>query len=337
MPDPAQPNASEVETPGIRAGRVVRSADIAAALRNATAAPPAGAATPATGSPTPAPTPTPAPAVAAAKTPAPAPVDDDDESDGTPSDPETSKRLGALQRQEQQQRARIAQERASLEQRERAFETKQTRLAELERAAERAKIDPVSLLRSHGVDLTYAAQLAWAEVQADKDPKHREVATRLQREREQGSALEETKRRLDELETKLSEKEKASAFESTRNGYLDHAVKAVGDETPLAKALAAKNPARFRSEIWDLTQVLTERDGEVPDYADLVSAYEQLRRAELTELGIDYPGAAVAAAPPTKNDNPAAQNAESPPVTDPGTPSDPRSRWPRRAALRSLG
>src|SRR5438128_1938314 len=88
---------------------------------------------------------------------------------------------------------------------------------------------------------------------APTDPNAREAAARLMREREQGGELAQLKSKYEQLEAKLAAKDQAAQFESHKSAYLEHAVKTIGDDAPVARALAAKNPAKLRAALWAVT------------------------------------------------------------------------------------
>ncbi len=225
----------------------------------------------------------------------------------TSTDPEQAKRLATIQAAEKRSREKIEKERAAYKaeradfERERAaFAAERAQMDAFRKATERAKVDPVSLLRAAGVDdFEYAARLAYAESKAATDPTNREAAAQMLRMREQATKVDATEKRIADLEAKLAAKEQETTFESHRSKYLDFAFKAITDEVPIAKALAAKNPAKLRAALWSTAErMIAENDGDVPEVEEIVAAYEVSRRAELEELGVDP---ATFSATPKKN------------------------------------
>jgi hypothetical protein len=271
-------------------------------------------------------------AVAAAKAPAPVEspavdereveavetTDDAEVEDAPPArvevDAESSKRLATIQAAEKRSREKIAKEReqlaadrASIEKERQELAAARSEIEAYRAARERAKLDPVAYLKAAGVDdLEYAARQAYATAKAGTDPQSREAAARMMREREHETELQATKRRLEELEQRLSARDQQAQFESHKNTYIEHAVKAIGDDAPITKALAAKNPAKVRAALWATTEhLIAENDGDVPDFEDVITTYERARRAELDELGIDPATLTAAPAAKKQNDQPA--------------------------------
>jgi hypothetical protein len=278
-------------------------------------------------------------------------------------DVEAASRQKQLQRQEEQQKARVAEERkrsrdeaaaerAELERERAAVAAERAELEQFRRARENAKRDPVALLRAAGVtdaeDLAYAGRMAYAEGKGD--PKDREAATRLQREREQGSTVEKLQKRLDDFEARDAERVAAAQHERAQNSWLDDAAKAVTDATPVAKALGAKNPTKLRGELWTETLALANELGGFDDIepADVVARFEKRQLAALADLGVDitkYSSAATASAEAATTEtkqNPKAAEKKNPAKTlgtnldAPRAPRTELSQRDRRAESRAL-
>ncbi len=242
-----------------------------------------------------------------------------------------NKRLAALNLAEKRSRDKVAKERselaaakAEIDREKAALAAERAELDAYRKARERAKLDPVALLEAAGVDdLGYAARMAFAKANAEKDPANREAAARMQREREHSSELESTKKRLEELENKLTAKEQQTLFDRQRDAYVDATAKQIGEEAPLLKAFATKNPTKLRAKLWETTQRLIDETGDVPDPSDVIAEYEKTRRDELEELGVDF--ATLSTTTPKKN--PQAADKKTPAKTlgnDLSTPRVPR-------------
>jgi hypothetical protein len=224
-------------------------------------------------------------------------------------DPESAKRLATIQTAEKRARDKIAKERESLaaskaeiEKERAAIAAERAEMDAYRKARERAKLDPVSALEALGVDdLEYAAKMAYAKSKAATDPAQREAHAREIARREQSGDVETLKREVAELRAERVREREQTALESNWGSYLDHAVKSIGDDAPISKALGAKNPAKLRAEFRATTQrLIEENDGDVPDFEEVISAYESRRRAELEELGVSLPAAGKAATTETK-------------------------------------
>ena len=229
-----------------------------------------------------------------------------------PADGEESKRLASIQANEKRAkdkisadraaaRAEVESERQKLADDRAAFAAERAELDAYKKARDRAKVDPVGVMEALGLDLEYSSKLAYAK--AKGDPSQRDVAAATMRARELEDAHSTTAKRLEDLEKRLEAKDRQSEFDTRRNAYLDHAVKTVGDDAPISKALGAKNPARLRAALWATTErLIEENDGDVPDYEDVIATYEKTRRTEFEELGID-PATISKAATTTKQNN----------------------------------
>lgn len=232
--------------------------------------------------------------------------------EAAPTDPESTKRLASIQAAEKRSREKVAKERESLAAekaalaKERAeLEAMRSEAESLKKARERAKIDPVGYLEAAGVDdLEYAARMAFAKHKGATDPAQREAHARELQRREQQDDVGALKREMADLRAELARERQQAQFDSHQTAYLDHAVKAIGDSAPIAKALAAKNPAKLRAALWTTTErLIAENEGDVPDFGEVIETYESQRRAELDELGVSLPAAGKAATTETKQNN----------------------------------
>jgi len=236
-------------------------------------------------------------------------------------DPEASKRVAQIQQAELRAKANVAKARAELEERTRAIETEWAPkvkaakdFADLMAKAAKARSNPallVDVFRALGFSEDHyepVAQTLYSMSKAGQaDPQRRAQAEKLLRDREGMDELAATQRRLDELENKLSERDHQGEFAQLQGEYLGNTIASIGDEHPIARAVLAKatggkTPAEraaaaskmkaFRGKLWDITVELTnELGGDAPDFADVITRYETMRRAELEELGVAPPTA----------------------------------------------
>lgn len=248
-------------------------------------------------------------------------------------DPETAKRLATIQAAEKRSRDQTKAARAEVEASARKLETEwapRIKAAEdfeaLRAKAKRGSVHLVDAVRALGIgedDFEAAAQALYAHSKAGAaDPARKGQAERMLREREEATRVDATQKRLEELEAKLESKDRQSEFQTLQSGYLDGAVDTIADTSPIAraavaaieKARAAGTPAdkaragqlatKLRGKLWEITVALTEElGGDVPDFADVIARYEDLRGAELDELGIPRPTAATTT--PKQNAKPA--------------------------------
>lgn len=297
--------------------------------------------------PTPAgePAPDAAPAVEAEAAPAPAadaaPPADIDPDDGLeeatakaapepePVDPATTKRLAQVQAAEAKKMAAVQAERKKFEAERVAFEAERKELAEAKArlsALEAKRHDPAALLLALGYgedDLEAAARQVYGMSKAAAaDPKNRDAAARMARERAQATELEKATARLEALEQRIEQQNQAQAAQLALEQYSAKLTAAASpDATPLTARQMAANPDRARVALAQLALEMAQEDGDVPDAVDVVARYEKMRAAELAELGIDIGAMAAKAPEPAKKAAP-----RSMPANGAGTPPPPQTR-----------
>lgn len=232
----------------------------------------------------------------------------DDDADDAP-DAETDKRLASIQRNEKLSRERLGKEREAakleLDQArttlEREWGPRVEKAIQYEAAVE--KRDLPGVLRALGYDedgFEEAAKVIYGLSKSGAaDPKNREASERILRERRDREDVAATKKQLAALESKIENDAKQATMQREANEYLDSAVKAIGDATPLTKTLAAKNPTKVRGQLHQLAVELAEETGELPSHAAVVAAFEKRRIADLEEMGLDT--TAYAAKPVAKD------------------------------------
>lgn len=210
-------------------------------------------------------------------------------------DPDTSKRLAAVQAAEKRGREKLTAERKQIEAERAAFEKERAELAAqrkdldaYQKARERAKLDPVGALEALGVDdLEYAAKQLYAKAKAD--PSNKEAAARMMREREAAERLEAIERRLAERETAEKERsvmEQARAAATRFMGAVEKAA-TTGADAPLAKVFLAKAPDKTRAQLGKIALELYDETGDEPQIDDVLARFEKTRREELLEYGVD--------------------------------------------------
>ncbi len=209
-------------------------------------------------------------------------------------------------------------------------------------------VDVIKALGYTDDHLEGAAQALYAlSPKGQADPARRAQAERLLRDREEIDERTATQKRLDEMEARFTQREQRSEFVQLQTDYLDATVDAISDSAPIAKAaFAAVEKARadaraaktsdervkalaraktlntkLRNKLWELTEVMTkELDGDMPDRADVIARYEEIRGEELDELDIPRPT--------TKKPNSQQADKQNPAKTlsaDLGAPRVPRS------------
>lgn len=254
-------------------------------------------------------------------------------------DPETAKRIAAIQLAEKRSREKAGAARAELDKRAKDIETEWS--PKIKRAddfdallakAAKARSNPAALVdvfRALGYTEAHfegAAQALYAlSEKGQADPARRAHAERLLADRAELERGDATQRELRELKDQLAAKDQQAEMRQLQAGYLEGVTDAVTEATPIAKAAlagiekaradgtpagrarAAKLAAKLRNRLWDITTTMTaEADGDVPEHADVVARYEQIRGEELDELDIPRPNAATTTAPTKKPNTPPA-------------------------------
>lgn len=218
-------------------------------------------------------------------------------------DAETEKRLSAVQKAAKREREMIAKERADakaeIDRMRAEVDAGLAQVKRFETLKARAKYDPAGVLSELGLtedDFEPAARDIYARSKAAAaDPKAKDAAIRMQREREANDKLSQLERKHAELEAKLAEKEQQAKYEQAWTGFLGDVGKtAETAEAPLMKAALAKNPTKTQQQIRQVCEQLYQETDEWPDPADVVATWEKLKRAELAELGIEAPAAKAA-------------------------------------------
>jgi len=216
----------------------------------------------------------------------------EEEDEGPELDAATAKRIAAVQRQEKRFREQMAKDRAELEKIATEWKPKIEAAAKFEQLKSRAKYAPDAVLEALGLgpdDFEPAARLLYAKSQAgQKDPKNREAAERMARERESNDQLAATRRELEELKQQFQAREQQAKTQAAVADYLDKVTKAVSvAETPLVARMLDKTPKKTRTKLHEIAVELAEETGEAPDPMEVIALLEARRQEELEELGID--------------------------------------------------
>jgi|SRR6185295_2661653 len=248
-------------------------------------------------------------------------------------DPELERRAAQLRRQETRLRAKIESERTKLERERAELAADRAKVDEFAKLRSRARFDPTGVLRALGLsddDLEPAARHIYAQTkEAAKDPKNRDAADRLMRERELQHRIDEQQKRLDERDARDKQAAEREAEQRAAVKYITTVSKAAKPGTLAAHYLAKggkvadKTMMRFASIAQDLAE-----DGELPDHSDVLEEYERQRREELEDDGIDI--AALLKRPAAKPA--AAKPVAGKPVTAPAKPAVPKPKAPAAAA-----
>jgi len=254
-------------------------------------------------------------------------------------DPATAKRMAASQKEEEKRRAQIAKERteaaaaiakerAAVEAERKEIEATRKELEDFKALRARAKYAPGSVLQHLGLspeDMAAAAYEAWAlSPEGAKDPKVKETAARMQREREIAGRAEKADGGVAELRELVAKQNERIEQLTQRTGgqpdveeYLNEVEDAIGDEHPAlsraltsAKAKAADRTApvnerrearqavkALRAEFVAVAHEMWQRDGAEPDPVEVAAEVESRRVTQMKRWGFDPTAPAPAAAP----------------------------------------
>jgi hypothetical protein len=265
--------------------------------------------------------------------------DEEEKPDDEKADPDTSKRLAAVQRTEKRMREQLRKDRAAmeaeLEAKAKDYESRvraeidkwapRIEAAErFEKAAARVNSDPEGVLRALGLKperYEHAAQVLYTLAKGKDDPKAAAAAAQLMREREREDKLEGMEKRLAEREEQdkkareaSEERERAAAADRELDTYFGKVAKATTEKTPLASAYIKANPTEARERMQVLAFRIAKEAGSntLPKERDIVIALEKDRRRVLRELGIDPKSRGAAQASAQATDSKAKAGAKKP-------------------------
>lgn len=215
---------------------------------------------------------------------------DEDSDDETPADPETAKRLDVVRRQEKRLRAQVEAKEAELAQRELRLAERLSRAEEIDRLASRAKYDPGAVMRALGLtddDFAIVAQALYAESkEGAADPKRKEQAARLLREREQHDKLSAVEKRAIELEQKLERQKQEASAQAEAARYFERMNAAATAKHPLVAHMLKADPDETAQGLVSAYERLAA-GGKVPDAAKVVAEFDRAQRARLKRIGVD--------------------------------------------------
>jgi hypothetical protein len=187
-------------------------------------------------------------------------VEDDDEEDEdgkeTTADPELAKRLAKVRKREQRAREQDAARDRTFEQKVQAFNAElKPRLEALDEfeKLKSKKSDPVALMKALGYsedEFLEVSQILYGLSKVGQaDPKYREHAKRLLKDRDLAEKADAADRRSAELEKKLADRDTQAETDRKVDAYRARIVKTVSDETPLLKKRLQTAPKATQARI----------------------------------------------------------------------------------------
>lgn len=195
-------------------------------------------------------------------------------------DAETERRVAAVQKAEKRAREQLAKERAEakaeLEQERAEMAKFRAEREQFEQLKARAKYDPAAVLTALGVtedDFEPLAKDLYARSKgAAADPKNREAAIKMQREREHTDRLAALEKQNAELREQFTKRDAQAAQEAAFTSFVGDVKKAATGE---ASALFEKSPTKAAAVVAKVTLDLWNETGEEPDHADVLAALDK--------------------------------------------------------------
>lgn len=211
-------------------------------------------------------------------------------------DPEADKRLAAIQAQEKRSRDKIAAERAELDKAAAELKTARAELDKFEAAKKLIHRDPAAVLASLGItddaSLEAVARKAFAMTEAGKkDPNaakaNAQVAEQTLRARETETAIEKVQREMAELRESVTKQSQQQVAQQQAAQYVTAIGTAAKASAPLVAHLLEHDADDTHDGLVRTYERLIAENGEAPDAADVVAAYDKAQREKFTKLGIN--------------------------------------------------
>lgn len=251
------------------------------------------------------------------------PDDEDDVDDDVElksDDPKVQKGLDQVRRAEKRMREAQQRRDAEFAERQKEWQAKVDRVAELDKLASRVKYDPAAVLRAFGVsdeDFELIAQSIYAESPAlATDPKQKAAAQAKLREREKEDKLTATEKRIAELEAKLEQRDKAMAAEREAAAYIQQINTTASSKYPLVAHMLKVDPEDTSDALVATYNALGSKLQRAPKPHEVVAEYDRKERARLKRIGVD-PTTIVKPAAPKKPANANAPAAAPAPAAKP--------------------
>ncbi len=216
---------------------------------------------------------------------------DEDDLDLTSADPDTQKKFDAVRKAEKRMRQSAERRDVEFAAKQREWQEKVDRVAEIDKLFARAKHDPIALLRAANVsadDFELIAQAIYAESPAlQNDPKQKAAAQAKLREREKEEKQTAAEKRIADLETRFEQQKKDAAIQAEVQQYVQQVNAAATKSYPLVAALIAADPEETNDALAKAYNALAPKLNRAPKPAEVVAAYDKAQRARLQKLGID--------------------------------------------------
>lgn len=222
----------------------------------------------------------------------------EDEEEGEEKAPD---KYSAALRKLQKEESRLQDLKSTILQRDREItqreQNAQKQEAELGAFIKQLRVDPFTTLLKAGIltedDAEYISkQLYYHSKTAATDPKNKQEADRIRREREFRLEAEENRQRILRLEKEREDERAQAQQKANLDSYVSKIETAVDTQKTkhplLAKALE-KNPARTRQELFKIANDLSYAKQAYADPGLVILAWVKERKAFLAELGVNEP------------------------------------------------
>jgi hypothetical protein len=235
--------------------------------------------------------------------------DDDDEDEDVPVDPKTAKGLDVVRKAEKRSRERlqatIRAKESELSAREQKLEERSARVDKIEKLAARAKYDPGALFRELGItdpaDLELAGHALYSEGPAGQaDPKRKEHAGRILRDRERDDTIAQLKRENAETRELIERQRQEELADRAAAVYFDEMGEAATSKHPLVAHMLKVDPEDTRRALVVAYERVLKKTGSTPKPASVVAEYDRAERARLKRIGVDPDAIAKTKAAPAK-------------------------------------
>lgn len=222
-------------------------------------------------------------------------------------DPQTAKRLEAINRQERRAKEGLAKERAELERQLQEWAPRIKAAEAFESLRARVRYEPARVLEELGLsaeDFEPAARDLYSRSpKAAETPALREQAARTLREREAMDRVTAAEQRAAAVEQRLQQ----MVYQQQAQAYMATVAESVSDESPVVKAMMTNDRQEAMGALTEMAQHLLQEYGETPDPADVVRELEKLEVARAKKRGF--------ATPTTKTNTPVAGEQRTAPKT----------------------
>lgn len=221
------------------------------------------------------------------------------EDEKKPADEKYSKALRKIQKQEaelQQFKSQVIAQERDVKQREQKVQQNEQELGQFIR---QLQLDPFITLMKAGLmsedDAEYASkQLYFQSKAAASDPKNKQEAERLRRERQLALESQQTRQEIDKLKREREQERQEAQQRQNTDAYvarIDATIEAQKVKAPLLAKALEKHPAETRQELLRIANDLSYAKQAYADPQLVILAWVKERKRILASMGINEPAA----------------------------------------------